>query len=166
MTGAPDLRGVVEAFNAAAAQHVVIGGFAIIAHEYVRATEDVDLLVPDDRANDARVLEALLTLGARRTDGGDVRLSDVTEREHLRADCRDHGMVDLLREGVAPLDFSTVEAGAISALVRGVQMRFAGLESIVAFKRLADRPRDRQDLDALAEIHGPLPIVPIPGLDL
>jgi hypothetical protein len=41
----------------------------------------------------------------------------------------------------------------------------AGLRSIVGFKRLADRPRDRNDLIGLAEIHGELPIDPIPGLD-
>src|SRR5436190_21163328 len=91
MAGAPNLPGVIDAFNAAAARHVVIGGFAVIAHEHIRATEDVDLLIPDDRENDARVLMALLGLGARRTDGGAVRLSDVSAREHLRADCREHG---------------------------------------------------------------------------
>lgn len=166
VTGAPDLPGVVEAFNASGARHVVIGGFAVIAHEHVRATEDVDLLIPDDRDNDARVLLALRTLGARRTDGKDVAFGDVSDREHLRVDCGQHGMLDLLREGVAPLDFATVAGGAITADVRGVRMCFAGLESLVAFKRLAGRPRDRLDLEALKEIHGELPIAPIPGLDL
>ena len=166
MAGPPDLPGVVQAFNDAGARHVVIGGFAVIAHEHVRATEDVDLLIPDERVNDVRVLDALRTLGAVRIDGSDLRPDDVSKREHLRADCRDHGMVDLLREGVAPLDFATVEAGSIAAEVRGVAMRFAGLTSIVAFKRLAGRPRDRLDLEALEEIHGSLPIAPIPGLDL
>ena len=41
----------------------------------------------------------------------------------------------------------------------------AGLSSIVGFKRLADRPRDRNDLIGLAEIHGELPVESIPGLD-
>ena len=41
----------------------------------------------------------------------------------------------------------------------------AGLSSIVGFKRLAGRPQDRNDLERLAEIHGELPIEPIPGLD-
>lgn len=36
---------------------------------------------------------------------------------------------------------------------------------VVGFKRLADRPRDRNDLLGLAEIHGELPREPIPGLD-
>jgi hypothetical protein len=31
---------------------VVIGGFGMIAHDYVRATEDIDLLVPKNDRND------------------------------------------------------------------------------------------------------------------
>jgi len=42
----------------------------------------------------------------------------------------------------------------------------AGLASLVAFKRLAGRPRDRLDLEELEARHGPLPILPVPGLDL
>jgi hypothetical protein len=41
----------------------------------------------------------------------------------------------------------------------------AGLASLVGFKRLSNRPHDRRDLEELAEIHGELPIEPIPGLD-
>jgi hypothetical protein len=41
----------------------------------------------------------------------------------------------------------------------------AGLASMVAFKRLAGRPRDRNDLDELEARYGPLPITPIPGFD-
>lgn len=36
--------------------------------------------------------------------------------------------------------------------------------AMVGFKRLADRPRDRNDLLGLAEIHGELPHERIPGL--
>lgn len=45
------------------------------------------------------------------------------------------------------------------------ELDLAGLRSIVAFKRLSDRPRDRNDLLGLAEIHGELPDDEIPGLD-
>jgi hypothetical protein len=47
----------------------------------------------------------------------------------------------------------------------GVEFLVAGLRSIVGFKRLADRPRDRNDLIGLTEIHGELPVDRIPGLD-
>jgi hypothetical protein len=164
VAGAPDLPGVVAAFNAPGARHVVIGGFAVIAHEHVRATEDCALMIPDDEPNDRRVLDAARALGGR-VGGRDVTAEDLASRAHVRLDCGDHGMVDLLREGVPPLDFESVESAAIRAEVRGVPISFAGLETIVALKRLADRPHDRQDLEALEAIHGPLPIQPLPGLD-
>lgn len=54
---------------------------------------------------------------------------------------------------------------AMTAKYDGLEFPVAGLSSIVGFKRLAGRPQDRQDLERLAEIHGELPIEPIPGLD-
>ncbi|MBA3865821.1 MAG: hypothetical protein H0X42_05675 [Solirubrobacterales bacterium] len=75
------------------------------------------------------------------------------------------GVLDIVRGGVAPLDFETVAREAITADYGGVKFLVAGLRSIVGFKRLADRPRDRNDLLALEEIHGKLPVDPIPGLD-
>jgi len=41
----------------------------------------------------------------------------------------------------------------------------AALRSIIGFKRLAGRPRDKNDLEELEAFHGELPIDPIPGLD-
>jgi hypothetical protein len=56
-------------------------------------------------------------------------------------------------------------AAAMRADYGGVEFLVAGLSSIVGFKRLADRPRDRSDLFGLEEIHGELPVDKIPGLD-
>ncbi len=147
MIAEPDLPRVVAAFRAAGAQHVVIGGFAVIAHQVIRATEDVDLLVPDDAANDERVLLALASIGAV------VEPDRLVGREHLRVST-EAGQVDLLRERVAPIDFASVDRDAVEATVDGVTIRVCGLASLVAFKRLADRPQDRIDLDQLADRHG------------
>lgn len=166
MPGPPDLPGVVAAFTRAAAEHVVIGGFAVIANRHVRATEDIDLLIPEDPGNHPRVQAALEELGARLLVGGAaVSLDLLATRAHLRLDCAEHGVVDLLKEGEAPLDYASVSADAIAVTVQGVPMRFAGLASLVAFKRLAARPRDRADLAELERIHGPLPMLVLPGVD-
>jgi len=164
--GPPDLAAIVGAFAAQSAECVVIGGFAVIANRHVRATEDVDLLIPEDPANHARVLAALESLDARFLAGGArVGSAALRTREHLRLDCGQSGVLDLLKEGEPPLDFAGVSASALYADVGGTTARFAGLASLVAFKRLAGRPRDHQDLDALREIHGELPLLPIPGFD-
>lgn len=161
----PDLRGCAAALLTAGARFVVIGGFAVIANDYVRATEDVDILIPGDPAEDAALDRALLAVDARWPDGRRFRAGELAGRDHSRLFTA-VGIVDLLREGVEPLDFATVAAKAMSSDLGDGPFLIAGLESVVAFKRLAGRPRDRNDLLELEERHGPLPIVPIPGVDV
>lgn len=144
---------------------MVIGGFAVIAHDYVRATEDVDLLIPADDANDNRCKTALTAIGAVWADGGAALHSrELTGRPHSRLLTR-RGLVDLVREGPPPLDFATVAAGAERAELGAGEFLIAGLKSLVSFKRLAGRPRDRLDLEELRARHGELPIEPLPGLE-
>lgn len=63
----PDLAAITAALLDAGAAFVVIGGFAVIANDYVRATEDVDLLIPDDADNDLALDKALAALEAHWT---------------------------------------------------------------------------------------------------
>ena len=161
----PKLDEAVAALVQRNARFVVIGGFAVIANRFVRATEDVDFLVPDDANNDRCVLAALRDLDAVRfRDEAPLRDEHLVGQAHLRATTR-AGIVDVMRGGLPPLDFDTVAGAAERADYGDVQFLIAGLRSIVGFKRLAGRPRDRNDLIALEEIHGELPIDPIPGLD-
>jgi hypothetical protein len=159
----PDLLGVITAANEVGLPYVIIGGFAVIANQYLRGTEDVDLLIGGDRALDPTVLEFLQRIGAHR-NGQPVAPDALPTAEALRVASR-FGPVDLLREGPPPLDFKTVAETAIRLTYHDQPARVASLASLVAFKRLANRPRDRLDLVELERIHGPLPIQPVPGLD-
>jgi hypothetical protein len=161
----PELDVAASVLVEEGASFVVVGGFAVIANRFVRATEDVDFLVPDDDENDRLVLAALRKLdGVRFRDEEPLREEHLLGQAHLRA-ITSAGLIDVLRGGEPPLDYETVAARAMLADYGGVEFPIAGLASIVGFKRLADRPRDRNDLLGLAEIHGDLPIEPIPGLD-
>jgi hypothetical protein len=162
----PDLASVVADADEAGLAHVVIGGFAVIAHGHVRATKDSDLLVPDGPDADAAVLRFLERVDGRRLrDGKVLTPDDVAGGQHLRVNSR-HGIIDIMRGGLPPLDYETVAARAETVEFRGQKVRVAGLASLVGFKRLAHRPDpDRSDLRNLEAIHGPLPIEPIPGLD-
>ncbi len=161
----PELDVAVGAMVAEDAQFVVIGGFALTANGFIRATEDIDFLVPDDIDNDRRVLAALLKLdGVRLRDDAPLGDEHLLGQTHLRAKTR-AGVIDIMRGGLPPLDYETVEAHAMRAEDGKIEFLVAGLNSIVGFKRLAGRPRDRNDLIGLEEVHGELPIEPIPGLD-
>jgi hypothetical protein len=161
----PDLAGVVADANAVGLEHVVIGGFAVIAHGYFRATKDSDLLVPEGSATDEAILRFFERIEATRfSDGKKLGIDDVAGAHHLRVDGR-HGVVDVMRGGLPPLDYETVAARAIDGNWRGRSFRVAALPSLVGFKRLASRGQDRVDLEALERVNGALPIESIPGLD-
>ncbi len=161
----PDLAGAVADADAAQMQYVVIGGFSVIFHGYVRATKDSDFLVPDGPEADAAIMRFLQRIEARRLrDDRPVVEDDIVDREHLRVNSR-HGIIDFLRGGAPPLDYETVSGLAETVEWHGQTIRFAALPSIVGFKRLAGRPQDRLDLSELEALHGELPVEPIPGLD-
>ncbi len=144
----------------------MIGGFSVIYHGHIRATKDSNLLVPDGPEADAAVMRFLQRVEAvRLSDGKRLAAEDVAGVDHLRVDTS-HGIVDIMRGGLPPLDYETVAASAETVEWESQTLRFASLASLVAFKRLANRPHpDRSDLRHLEAIHGPLPIDPIPGLD-
>lgn len=161
----PDLAGVVADANAVGLEHVVIGGFSVIYHGYVRATRDSDLLVPDGPEADAAIARFLDRAEASRLrDGKKLTAEDVAGQQHLRVSTR-HGIVDLIRGGMPPLDYATVARRAVEEEWAGQSVRIAGLQSVVGFKRLAGRGQDRVDLEELEAIYGELPVEPIPGLD-
>lgn len=160
----PDLAGVVADASAVDLPHVVIGGFSVIFHGYVRATKDSDLLVPDGPDADAAVLRFLERVDGKRLRDDKVLTLDEVAGENCRVNSR-HGIIDVMRGGLPPLDYATVAERADVTAWDGQTVRIAALSSIVGFKRLARRGQDRIDLDELEAIYGELPIDPIPGLD-
>ena len=160
---APDLVGVITAANEVSLPYVIIGGFAVIANQYVRGTEDVDLLISGDHTFDDTLSRFLEHIEARRK-GSPVPTSAIATAETMRVESR-FGQVDLLREGEPPVDFASVSDAAIQLTFHGQAAPVASLASLVALKRIAGRPRDQLDLAELERIHGKLPIQPIPGLD-
>jgi hypothetical protein len=161
----PDLDGVVADANAVGLSYVVIGGFSVIAHGYLRATKDSDLLVPDGPEADEAIHRFLERIEATRlADGKRLEPADIDSADHLRVRSR-HGIVDILRGGLPPLDYETVAADAIELDRGGEPTAFASLRSIVGFKRLAGRLQDRLDLENLERVNGKLPEDEIPGLD-
>lgn len=161
----PDLSGVVADANAVGLEYVVIGGFSVIYHGYIRATKDSDLLVPDGPDGDKAILRFLERVdGTRLRDDKVLTLDDLRDTPNLRISSR-HGIIDIMHGGLPPLDYDTVAQRAVHDEIGGQPTRIADLSSLVGFKRLAGRPQDRMDLTELEAIYGSLPIEHIPGVE-
>lgn len=151
--------------NDAAVDYVVIGGWAVIAHGYVRATNDVDVLVADTPGVRRQVTEALAALGAIRLNGDALSADRPMPDQGWQVETT-LGRLDVLLEGPPPLDLASVKADASRRTIDGTPVMVSGLAHLAAFKRLAGRLSDRADLDELERVlERPLPRLALPGLD-
>jgi len=58
-----DVRTILSALNDANVRYLIVGGLAVVAHGYVRFTQDIDLVVQLERENVLRAMSALMAIG-------------------------------------------------------------------------------------------------------
>jgi predicted nucleotidyltransferase len=97
------LRKLLERLTEAEVRFVLVGGLAVNAWGYLRATRDIDV-VPEQGADNLANLDSVL---------------------------------------------ATLDAEAVDVDMDGLIVRVCSLEHLLAMKRVSERPRDRDDLEAL-----------------
>ena len=158
----PLYQPLFRALNASGTRYVVVGGVATVLHGYARLTADVDLILDLEREAAARAMRALAALGLRpRVPVSAEDFADERIRENWVSD---KGMrvfslykpndpllsVDLFAEH--PVDFERLFERAEVCKIDNVPIRIASIPDLIQLKRLADRPRDREDVAKLEEI--------------
>jgi hypothetical protein len=143
-----DLVALCRRLNDEQARYVVVGGMAIIQAGFVRATEDVDLLIDPSPDNVARVKRALMAL----PDGAaaDVRDDDVSSYVVVRV--ADEIVVDLMKAACG-IEYAEAEQEIELVEIEGVPIPFAGPELLWRMKQTM-RDKDRLDLVFLTELLG------------
>jgi len=151
-----------RALNASSARYVVVGGVATVLHGYARLTADIDLVIDLEREPVLAVVQALTDLGLRpRAPVEPTAFADPETRERWR---REKGMqvfslydpaepllsVDLFVNH--PIDFGELWTRAKRCDLGSVSIRIASIPDLIRLKRLADRPRDREDIAKLEQI--------------
>ena len=130
-------------------RYVLAGGVAANLHGSVRATKDVDILVPRDRANAARLLKALgeLPFGvAKELDAEEIFEKPVTI-------VGDDPRVDILTVAWK-LTFDRADRSKVVRRIAGVRVPYLGLRDLLVSKRTG-RLSDLADIEAL-RVAGPL----------
>jgi predicted nucleotidyltransferase len=147
------LRELLERLVEAEVRFVLVGGLAVNAWGYLRATRDVDL-VPDPESSNLEKIDALLTELGGRVDVDGKLLAPSAPSTFLKVGDRTQvvtelGTVDIL-QGVPQVPrFADLDAKAKDVEIDGLVVRICSYEHLVAMKRASERPRDRDDLEAL-----------------
>lgn len=147
---------LIAELNSDGLPYVLIGGVAVNLLGHVRATQDIDVLVPATPEQGQRIHKLLERLGATRMDGSALPGLLFDGEHHVRA-LTPLGIIDFVPEGEAPLDYRSVREQAEPDELHGVPCWRVNLAHLVALKRLAGRPIDRDDLANLEAAYGELP---------
>jgi hypothetical protein len=134
----------VQALNRHRVRYLIAGGVAANLHGSVRATRDVDVLVPRDRRNMARLLLALgeLPYGlARELDPDEIVNNPVTI-------VGDDPRVDVLTIAWT-VTFDHAYPKRIVRRIQGIRVPYLALTDLIASKQTG-RATDQADLEVLS----------------
>jgi hypothetical protein len=134
---------VCRLLNRRRAKYVIAGGVAANLHGSVRATKDVDILVPPDVANTRRVLDALSDLPyglAKELSAEEVAARPITI-------VGDDPRVDVLTVAWS-VPFERAWKNRVVRTIAGVRVPYLALDDLIASKRTG-RPTDLADIETL-----------------
>lgn len=141
-----DLVSLARELNRLGVAYVVVGGFAINRLGFVRATEDIDLLIARDQANQALVKKALEIL----PDRAIRELGDEDIAQWVVVRVNDDITVDLMTEACG-VRYEDAAGGIEMELIDGVAIPFASADLMLKMKQ-SPREKDAADRSFLQQL--------------
>ena len=141
----PNFADFLKSLNARSVDYLVVGGYAVGYHGFVRATGDLDVFVRLSAQNAENLILAFKDFG--------FDLPELTA-----AVCMEPGKI--IRIGVPPLrlevmneisgvTFEECFGRRLEEMIDGIRVCFIDRELLLLNKRAAGRPKDLADIDAL-----------------
>lgn len=135
-----DLVNLCRELNRHEAKYIVIGGMAIIQAGFVRATEDIDLLIETSPENQQKIRAAMLTLPDKAIR--EVGPDDLERYAVVKV--ADEIVVDLMKRACG-IEFKDAADSIEHVLIGDVSVPFASPELLWRLKQTM-REKDRQDI--------------------
>jgi hypothetical protein len=156
----PELRllDMLRSLDEAGVEFLVFGAVALAFYGHVRATADLDIIVPGSEENHDRLInwlsrhEARLALNPDRTFGDEEAAS---VRRGINATLLlDLGQLDIVQRlpGLAPWD--QLRAAAEEYEVEGLRLRTVDRATLIQRKRARGTPQDHADVEAIQRLDG------------
>jgi hypothetical protein len=131
-------------------EYVVLGGFAVIIHGFVRTTGDIDILINTTEENADKMLLVMLKFGYGEYD---FELKDFMEEPGCISLDRYNGRIDILTSTIG-VTFEECYKNKLVIETQGVAVNYIGLQDLIKNKKAVGRPKDLEDLQNLPKIEG------------
>ena len=136
---------MLRCLNKAGVDYIMVGGWAVNLHGYVRATIDLDIWILADQENARKVYAALGEFGASL---GQVKPEDFAQDGTIFqigvAPCR----IDVINK-IDGVKYAEASPRAIQKTIEGVPVRIISREDLIVNKRASGRTKDLADAEIL-----------------
>jgi len=143
-----DFEEFLRLLNRKKVEYLIVGGYAVAFHGFVRATKDIDILFHNTQQNIRRLRQALNDFGFSVDNLGDVAFSEQGK---------------IIRIGVAPIMielinaisgvlFDTAWKNRVRGMYGGTTVYYLSRTDLLRNKKAAGRPRDLLDIQELKQI--------------
>ena len=125
-----DLKTIIRALNERGSDYLLIGGYALFAHGYHRATTDIDVLVPATQEAGRKIREALMVLPDQAAK--DLDPTWFEEGDNIRV--ADAFVVDIMFNACGET-YETLKQYAETVDLDGIPIRTINLEGLLRTKQ-------------------------------
>jgi hypothetical protein len=153
-----NLEIVFKKLQAQKVRYLIVGGFAVAAHGYLRTTFDLDLWISLDLQNINCFFKVMAECGYQthpniqvQTLGDPIKLQQFIHEKNIIALPfwkADNGLpIDLLL--FTPLEFESQYDQKFLNPYKDIQLPYISKKGLIALKKYANRPQDQQDIREL-----------------
>lgn len=143
-----DLKTLIKSLNENQVDYFLIGGYALFAHGYERATMDIDIIVPATIDTGHKVKKALMVLP-------DKVALDIDPGWFVPSNSEDFGNIRVADEITVNVMFNaceqtyeTLKESAQTVELNGIELKTIDLEGLIKTKQTV-RPKDQSDCQIL-----------------
>ena len=140
-----DFAEILQELSAAEADFLIVGAYAMAAHDQPRATGDIDIWIRPSPANAQRVLSALVRFGAPLAE---LSVADLSNPGVVFQMGLPPNRIDILT-AISGVTFDEAWPNRLTIEQDSLRYHVIGKEDLIRNKRAAARPKDLVDADVL-----------------
>jgi hypothetical protein len=145
MTTLPkDFKEFIALLNKHDVRYIVIGGYAVVYHGYVRSTNDIDIWVDIHEDNIQKVLHALDEFGFSSVN---IKKTDFSPNQIIQLGYPPN-RIDLITTPPG-IDFKTCFHAKEQVIIDDISINIIDLKNLIKAKKASNRTRDLADIEEL-----------------
>ncbi len=142
-----DFLDMLKLFRDNNVRYMIIGGYAVGAHGYARATKDIDLWIDPTMQNASKVLSALKEFGYP-VEYYNINHDTLIDTSNIIQIGVPPRRIDIM-SGPEGIDFETAWGNKCSTYIDNVLVYYIGLKDLIIQKAISGRDRDKLDIKNL-----------------